>query len=87
MVAPAARAINFMLGIGDVFAAYHFIKFSSEKSVAMVILPPRNSITTFPDNLMSGAKLSYVNQFKYLGCIINTPFTNDDDIKREMQSL
>ena len=87
LVAPAARAINIMLGICDNFAANNFIKFSTEKSVAMVILPPRNSIASFPDILLSGAKLSYVAQFKYLGYIMNTSFTDDDDIKREMQSL
>ena len=60
LVAPAARAITIMLGICDNFAANNFIKFGTEKSVAMVILPPRNSIASFPDILLSGVKLSYV---------------------------
>jgi hypothetical protein len=41
----------------------------------------------FPAFLLNGNVLQIVNEFRYLGHVINNNFSDDDDIKREIRNL
>ena len=41
----------------------------------------------FPAFLLNGNALQFVNEFRYLGHVINNNFSDDDDIKREIRNL
>jgi len=40
----------------------------------------------FPAFLLNGNALQFVNEFRYLGHVINKSFSDDDDIKREIRN-
>ena len=42
---------------------------------------------TFPTFMLSGICLQTINEFKYLGHVVNNDCTDDNDIKREMRNL
>ena len=64
--------------------------FNTRKTVCMVF-DPRNRnkciADSFPAFTVSGCQLKFVNQFKYLGHIIDNTFSDDSDIIREIKNL
>ena len=49
----------------------------------------RNKVVcdVFPAFMLSGQRLQFINDFKYLGHIVNNDCTDDYDIKREIRNL
>ena len=61
------------------------LKIASLILLRLYIFKCRNK--TFFINLFKGKILDYVDSFKYLGHWINSKFTDDEDIRREIRSL
>ena len=61
-----------------------------DKTLCMVFKPKcRTNIVTsqFPNLMINDKPLYFVDEFRYLGHIINHDFTDDNDIKREIRNL
>ena len=41
----------------------------------------------FPEFTLNGSNLKYVQEFKYLGHVLNNKLSDDDDIKREIRCM
>ena len=87
LVAPTARAMNELLHICDEFSDEQYIVFSPTKSVCLVVPPKGCKLDSAPKVYLKGKILDYVDSFKYLGHWINSKFTDDEDIRREIRSL
>ena len=53
----------------------------------MVITPKTSKLQSLPDIRLDQCRIEYVNQFKYLGHIIDSTFTDDSDISKEIRNL
>ena len=53
----------------------------------MCICPKGMKLTMLPIIYLDRTKIEYVNQFKYLGHILDTSFTDDYDISKELRNL
>ena len=63
------------------------IKFNAAKSVVQLIKPHGLRITVTPNIYLGTETLCYVEKFKYLGQIITSDLTDDEDMERERRSL
>jgi len=64
--------------------------FNTSKTTCMVLNPCNRSKTvldSFPQFTLSGCKLKFVEQLKYLGHLIHNSFTDDNDINREITAM
>ena len=86
LVCPDAKSLNRLLEVCDDFAKVSYITYNTDKTEAMIIKPRGLSFDP-PDVTLSGVKIKYVSQFKYLGHIITERFTDDEDIEREIRNL
>ena len=87
LISPNARSMNQLLEICHKFALQHFITYSHEKTVGMVIKPSRMSNFTPPKLYLGTAEIKYVENFKYLGHVLSRDLSDDSDIKRETRNL
>jgi len=87
LLAPTASSLNVLLSLCDEFADKNYIKFNTTKSVCMCVLPQQSAIGKLPNIYLSGNVLAYVSSFKYLGHIICSDFTDDEDIRREIRGF
>ena len=84
---PCASALNDLLLICSAFALKSYIVFNIKKTECMCICPKGMKLTTLPDICLDQSKIEYVNQFKYLGHILDTSFTDDNDMSKELRNL
>lgn len=90
LLAPSWRALQYLLGAVEVAGININMTFNTRKTVCMVFNPSdRGKIVakTFPAFSLSNCSLVTVNQFKYLGHIIDNSFSDDSDINREIKTL
>ena len=87
LIAPNARAMNILLEICRMYALESFITYSTSKTEAMVIKPAGMQGLVPPKLYLGTHEISYVDCFKYLGHIITSDFTDDQDIERETRNL
>ena len=87
ILAPTAFALNLMLDVCYDFASKNFIEFSARKTVVIRVKPPFHMTETKPSVFLNHQVLTYVEEFKYLGHIINEAFRDDEDIERERRNL
>ena len=85
--ALTAMALNELLGICETFASQNQIEFSPTKTVVLLVSPVRSSFKKTPNIYLKDIVMSYVDDFKSLGHIINNDLTDDKDIERERRSL
>lgn len=87
LICPSASALNDLLRICEKFGQANYILYNVTKTECMCI-PPKNAKSMKPpDIILYDSKLKYVNNFKYLGHIMNNVFTDDDDIAKELRNL
>ena len=87
VLGPDAKSLNMLLKICDKVAEKFYIKFSTVKTEAMRILPQGAKYSKPPNIYLCGAIISYVKTFRYLGHVISSDFTDDEDIERETRNL
>ena len=87
LLCPCAFALNELLDICSIFAKTNYIKYNIKKTECMCILPHNLKMKRLPDIYLDNSIINYVNQFKYLGHLLNADFTDDDDIGKELRHL
>ena len=87
IAAPNARALNILLQICQDFASEHYITYSIEKTEAMFFKPAGMTDFVPPKIYIGNNLIKYVQNFKYLGHIISSDFSDDLDIERETRNL
>ena len=87
LLCPCASALNDLLALCSAFASKSYIVFNTMKTECMCICPKAMKLTTLPEIYLHQSKIEYVDQFKYLGHILDTSFTDDFDMSKELRNL
>ena len=90
LLAPSWIALQLLINVLSRYAQDIDMVCNIDKTVCMVFNPScRRMIIAaeFPLFSINGVDLKFVNQFKYLGHMINNDFRVDDDIKREIRNM
>ena len=78
--APSALALKIMLDICSEFVSQNTFKFSTHKTMVILVPPPGETIERRPNVYLNRLVLTCVRDFKYLERIITEAFIDDDDI-------
>jgi hypothetical protein len=90
LLAPSWRALQMLLAAIEVVASEIKMSFNTKKTVCMIFNPSnrgKHVADSFPSFTLCGCKLLFVEQFKYLGHIIDNSFSDNFDISREIKAL
>ena len=90
LLAPSWNALQCMLNTLEAIVSSLSMTFNTRKSVCMVFNPvSRNKIVckSFPEFKLAGNSLNFVQQFKYVGHIIDNSMSDDADVDREIKKL
>ena len=90
LMAPSWFGLQKLLYIIEDSAKIIGLSFNINKTVCMIFDPYKSCKivnSSFPHFTLSGAKLEFVDQFKYLGHIIDKKLSDNADIRRETKSL
>ena len=87
VIAPSAHALSQMMEICDEFAKDHLIIFNTKKTKCMLINSHRTPIWRTPVVKLSGKRLDFVDEFKYLGHIISSDLSDNKDIQNQNKKL
>jgi len=84
--APSAKSLQQLLDICSKFALSHNVVFNVVKSQCLIVSSRSDFIrrSTFQ---LSGASLPYTECYKYLGHMINSALSDDQDIMKQTRSL
>jgi hypothetical protein len=90
VMAPSWAALQDILDICAQCASQLDILFNSSKSVCMTFLPVNRSKQvreSFPCFALDGKQLGFVNVFKYLGHVITSSLSDDEDVVRVVRGF
>lgn len=90
LLAPSWHAMQELINLLELTCTDFDIVCNVKKTVCMVFSPKdasRRIASVFPCFMLGAQLLQYVNQFRYLGHIINNCFNDNDDIMREIRNL
>ena len=90
LLAPSWFGLQKLLSVIEDAANEINMSFNTKKTVCMVFNPCNKHkvvCNSFPDFKLAGCNLLFVDNFKYLGHIIDNRLNDDSDIKRELKSL
>ena len=90
LIAPSWFGLQSLLKVVELSANEINMSFNTNKTVCMIFNPNNRRkvvCTVFPTFKLAGCNLVYVEQFKYLGHIIDNCLIDDSDIQREMKTL
>ena len=89
LIAPTWNGLQSLLNAVELSAKKISMSFNTKKTVCMVFNPVNRCkvvCTAFPVFKLEGCNLVVVEQFKYLGHIIDNRLFDDSDIKREIKT-
>ena len=90
LLAPSWRSLQSLLQAAEAGANKIMMTFNIQKTVCMVFNPSCRSkciADSFPAFTLSGSSLAFVQQFKYLGHVVENTFSDDSDVNREIKCL
>ena len=90
LLAPSWWALQSLLDVLAAAASKIMMTFNTSKTTFMVFNLCNRSKTVsnfFPQFTLSGCKLKFVEQFKYLEHLTHNSFTDDNDINREIKAM
>ena len=90
VLAPSWDALQLLLDICEESADQLDILFNSNKSVCMTFPPEdKDKIVNkcFPCFVLNGKQLQFVNSFKYLGHVITTSLSDNEDVNRVVKGM
>ena len=90
LLAPSWFGLQKLLSVIEDAANEINMSFNTKKTVCMVFNPCNKRkvvCNSFPAFKLAGCNLLFVDNFKYLGHIIDNRLNDDSDIKRELKSL
>ena len=82
LMAPSAYSLQVLLDICQNYAKNHDVKYNERKTVTMTFKPNCKNNIFIPEFILNGRNLQYVNFYKYLGVIISSDFSDDEDVLR-----
>ena len=86
ILSPSASGLQKLLNICASYAIKHDIIYNGKKMQCMVVPSTKFKPENTPSVFLNGAKLQYVDSYKYLGMLIHV--RNDDlDIVRQLKSI
>jgi len=86
LMAPSPGGLQSLIDICSEFGINNDIVFNPQKSMCMVIKPPKYHLTC-PTIYINSTKLAYVSSVKYLGVFLTSDLKDGMDIKRQLRSL
>ena len=87
LIAPSAGALQSMLNICCDYSVTHSITYNEKKTVTMYIKSAKIKPHHIPCIMLNNKQLSYVDSYKYLGCIISNACSDNMDIKKHIRGL
>ena len=90
LLAPSWHALQSLLLVVNDAAVKNNMSFNTKKTVCMVFNPfNRGKIicSKFPEFTLADCMRSFVEQFRYLGHIVDNKLCDDRDINREIKAL
>ena len=93
VLSPSRGGLQELVKICESFAVSRDIQFNAKKSVCMVFNPQRPSASSHlsmsqpPIVRLSGTNLTWVDEFKYLGHVINSKLNDSSDMRKLKRSL
>jgi len=71
----------------ELYGLEHDINYNQSKTVCMLIKPKKFTLVLSPNILLNGHKLNFVDNYKYLGILVLSSFTDDDDLARQINEV
>ena len=89
LVSPSVKGMQRLLDKCTEYASVHDIQFNTDKSVCMLILKSNKKVVFHknPVLLLNNRLLSFVDEYKYLGCILTSNRSDVCDIKRQKRAI
>ena len=87
LISPSATALNDLIKMCTNFAKDYDIIYSVEKTVCMCICPKNLKLKCPPNIYLDNTVLKYVNEFNYLGHIVDCSMSDEPDIRKETRKL
>ena len=87
LLAPTPEALQMLIDICSKFAACNEMQYNVTKSCCMAFIPAQYGNINVPKVFLENHCLSWKAQKKYLGYVLNSKYSDDDDIQRQMASL
>jgi hypothetical protein len=87
LVAPSPGGLQKLLNICEHYAQSHDMIYNSKKSMAMLVQSKKVKFTKNPLITLAGQHLKYVDSYRYLGCLISSDQSDDNDIDRQRRWL
>ena len=72
LISPSVKGMQTLLNKCSEYALQHDILFNTEKSVCMLVQSKKVTFHRNPILHLNGSRLAFVEQYKYLGCIISS---------------
>ena len=86
ILSPSASGLQKLLNICASYTIKNDIIYNVKKTQCMVVTSTKVKLENTPSGFLNGAKLQYVDSYKYLGMLIHV--RNDDlDIGRQLESV
>jgi len=82
---PSVRWLQRILDVCQTYAESHGIIFNCNKTVCMTIKAKRAKSTATPILKLDGQYVRCVDQYKYLGILLDTELSDDKDIQRQLR--
>ena len=91
ILSPSRAGLQELVNRCESFAVSKDIRFNVKKTVCMVFNPQRSNahllMSKPPDITLLGKKLTWVEEFRYLGHVINSSLRDNSDMRRLKRSL
>ncbi|XP_063625661.1 uncharacterized protein LOC134797369 [Cydia splendana] len=87
LLGPSVDSIRKLLARCEAYAERHGLRYNAGKSEVLVFKARKYNPTTVPKIVLGGIPLKVVNEFKYLGHVINNELRDDLDIERERRAM
>jgi len=82
---PSVRWLQRILDVCQVYAESHGIIFNCNKTVCMTFIAKSARRTATPVLKLGGQYVNSVDQYKYLGILLDTELSDDKDIQRQLR--
>jgi len=82
---PTERWLQMILDVCQAYAESHWIIFNCNKTICMTFKAKSAESTATPVLKFGGQYLKSVDQYKYLGILLDTGLSDDKDIQRQLQ--
>ena len=85
LLAPMVTALQTLLEVCSAYAGPHDIVYNTTKTVCMLVRPKQSQGRFSTIVRLGNEKLSFVEEFRYLGHIITADYRDDKNIKKTIQ--